>query len=203
MSLRNYGISKTWLKNSLDSTVSEPPSTANMLMGAKHLWNPHDSNFIIFFHHSEVKWFAKYLPYWNLKSYGCLLTHWMLMTRIMFKIVRICSSLFKCNYLKNKKLFVNFLSDFWNHHQILDIFEKKMIVIANVFAKLQNVKDLVENLSWKRCFKTSFGSEHDKRSQTLARFWWEIFYHIFLITLRRNYLENVSLIEVLNLGGVC
>ena len=35
------------------------------------------------------------------------------------------------------------LFDFWNLHQILNILKKKMIVIANVFPKLQTVKILI------------------------------------------------------------
>ena len=35
---------------------------------------------------------------------------------------------------------MNFLLRVWNLHQILNIFEKKMIVIANVFPRLQPVK---------------------------------------------------------------
>ena len=34
-----------------------------MLMGAKHLWNLFESTFVIFFDHSERKWFVKSLPY--------------------------------------------------------------------------------------------------------------------------------------------
>ena len=49
----------------------------------------------------------------------------------------ICSSLFKCNSLKNEKLFHNSLFYLWNIHKILNIFKEKMIVIANVFLKLQ------------------------------------------------------------------
>ena len=69
------------------------------------------------------------------------------MTSILLGIVRICSSLLKCNYLKNKKLFLRFLFDLRNLHQIFNIFEKKMIVIANVFPRLLSVKDLVRPLS--------------------------------------------------------
>ena len=55
------------------------------------------------------------------------------------------SSLFKCNYLKNKKHLVNFLFRFWNLHQILNIFEKKIIVVANVIPKLNTVKTWVDH----------------------------------------------------------
>ena len=62
------------------------------------------------------------------------------MANILFRIVRISTSLFNRSYLKNKKHFMNFLLRVWNLHQILNIFEKKMIVIANVFPRLQPVK---------------------------------------------------------------
>ena len=54
--------SRTWLDHSLKTTASEHSSTVNMLKVPKHLWNLHESTFIIFFHHSEEKWFRQYLP---------------------------------------------------------------------------------------------------------------------------------------------
>ena len=44
------------------------------------------------------------------------------------------------NFLKNEKLFLSF---FWNLHQILNVLIKTIIVIANVFRKLQTLKNLV------------------------------------------------------------
>ena len=58
---RNYRMSKTWIDHSLNSAVSQHPSTVNMLKGPKHLWNLQESTFIIFFYHFEGKWFVKYL----------------------------------------------------------------------------------------------------------------------------------------------
>ena len=179
MYFRNYRLSMTWLNHSLESAVSEHPFTVNMLVNPKHLWNLHHRTFKIFFDHSEEKWLGKYLPFWSLKSLGCLLTHWLPMTIILFRIVRIFSCLFKCNYLKNKELFLIFLLNLWNLHQILTIFEKKMIVIGNVFPKLQTVKDLVKPLSWKCRFRTSFDSEHVNGCQRLVKSAWEHFYRIF------------------------
>ena len=49
-------------------------------------------------------------------------------------------------------------------------FEKKMMVIANVFLKLQTVKNFVRTLCKKRGFRTSFDTQHDKMSQILAKF---------------------------------
>ena len=108
-----------------------------------------------------------------------MLTHGLPITSILFRIVRICRSLFKSSYLKNKKDFLGFLFHWWNLHQILNIFKKKKIVIANVFPKLATVQDLVTPLTIQRRLKTSFDSQHVKRFQTLLKSWWEHFYHIF------------------------
>ena len=58
-------------------------------------------------------------------------------------------------------------------------FQKKKIVIANVLPELQTVKDLVRPLSKKRHFRTSFNIQHVKVSQTLVKYAWQNFYHIF------------------------
>ena len=68
-----------------------------------------------------------------------LLTQGLPITSIMFRIVRYCCSLFKSSYLKNKRQFLGFLFHLWNLHQILNIFEKKKILIAIVFPKLATV----------------------------------------------------------------
>ena len=74
-----------------------------------------------------------------------------------------------------------------------------MFVIANVFPKLQTVNDLVKPLSRKRSFRKSFGSQHVKGSQILVKSAGEINHHMkssyFLMNLRGNDLENISLIE--------
>ena len=46
---------------------------------------------------------------------------------------------------------------------------KKEIVIANVFLNIQTFKYFVGPLSKKRCFRTSFNSQHVKESQTLVK----------------------------------
>ena len=136
---------KIWLHHSFESDVWESYSTVNMLMGGKLLWKLHETTFIILFDHSEQKFFEKYLRYWNLKSLGSLLTHWLPLTNILFWIVRVFSSLFKCNYLKNEKTFPKFLFRFWNLPEILIIFHKKMIVWANVFPRLRTVKTWLDH----------------------------------------------------------
>ena len=64
-----------------------------------------------------------------------------------FQDLRIWKSQLKCNYLKNRNLFLIFLFYFWNLYRVLNILKKMMIVIANVFPKLQTVKILVTPLS--------------------------------------------------------
>ena len=55
-----------------------------------------------------------------------------------------------------------------------------MIVIANVFPKLQTVKSFVRKLSQEHCFITSFGAQFVKASQMLPRFCRECIYQVFL-----------------------
>ena len=151
-----------------------------MLRGPKLLQKEYESTFIIFFHHSEKTWFAKYFPQLYVKSKGRFVAHWLPFTCILFGIKRICRPRFKWNCLKNEKLFFVFSFNFWNLHQILNILKKNMIVIATLFRKLQTVKDLFRPLSKKHRFGTPFDSQHVKGSQTLAKRAWEHFYHIFL-----------------------
>ena len=63
------------------------------------------------------------------------------------RIDRKCNSQVKWTYLKNQKLFLDFLFHFWNLHQMLNILKKMMILTANVFPKLQTGKILVTPLS--------------------------------------------------------
>ena len=101
------------------------------------------------------------------------------MTSILFAIVRIRSSVFKCNYFFKKELFLHILFHLWNLHQILNIFKKRMIVIAYVFPKIQTAKYLVKPLSGKLRFRTSFESQRVNRYQTVVKSAWEHSYHIF------------------------
>ena len=128
----------------------------------------------------------------------------VLLEILVFKMVRICNSNFKYNYLKDEKLFVIFFFFFfffWNLHQILNRLNKMTIVLANVFPKLQTVKNLVRLLSKKRRFTTRFDSQHVKGSQMLAKSPWQHIYHFFSIILWEVDFENVSLSDRWNLTG--
>ena len=54
-----------------------------------------------------------------------------------------------------------------------------MIVIANVFPKLQTVKDLFKKLSRKGRFRTSLNRQYVNGCETLLKLEWVNFYHIF------------------------
>ena len=62
--------------------------------------------------------------------------------------------------------FSQFFFHFWILHHI---WKEKMIVIVNVFPKLQTVKILVRALSKNRRFRARFDSHHVKASQMLAK----------------------------------
>ena len=94
--------------------------------------------------------------------------------------MRICRSLFKASYLKKKNHFLGFSFHLWNLHQILNIFQKKKIVINNVFPKLATVQGLDTPLTIQQRLKTFFDSQHVKRFQTLVTSSWDDFYHISL-----------------------
>ena len=102
------------------------------------------------------------------------------MASILFKVVRICNSQFKWTYSKIAKKFSRFFFHFWIVEQILNTLKEKMIVIANVFPKLQTVKSFVRKLSQEHRFRKGFGSQLVKASQMLPRFCRECIYHVFL-----------------------
>ena len=86
----------------------------------------------------------------------------------------------KCNYLKEEKPFLDFLLHFLNLHQILNTLKEKMIVVANVFSKLQNVNIFVGKLCKEYRFRNGFGSQHVKACQLLAKSPGQSFYEVFL-----------------------
>ena len=80
---------------------------------------------------------------------------------------------------EKRKIFLNFLFYFLNLHQILNILKKEMMIIANLFPKLQSVKNFVTPLWKKRRFRTPLESEHVKVSRKIAKSRWERFYQVF------------------------
>ena len=100
------------------------------------------------------------------------------MTSILFLTENIWVNQFGSNYLKNEKLFLEFFLHFPNRHEILNICEKKMTFMADLFAKLRTPKNVVRYMSKKSRFKRPFDLQHGKRVQTLLRSETQHRYHI-------------------------
>ena len=100
------------------------------------------------------------------------------MTSILFLTETIQRNQFGRNYLKNKKLFLNFFLHFRNRHEILNICAKNMTFIADLFAKSRTRKNVVRYMSKKSRFKRPFDRQQGKRVQTLLRSGTRDRYHI-------------------------
>ena len=79
-----------------------------------------------------------------------------------------------------RKTFCEFFVPFLQSTSSYKVLKEKMIVIANVFPKLQSVTNFFRPLSKKRRFRTRFDSQHMKASQIVAKSPWERFYHLLL-----------------------
>ena len=77
----------------------------------------------------------------------------------------------------------------------MNIFKKKMILIAHVFPKLPTPKYVVRAMSKKSRFRGSFEKQHSKRAQTLLKFKRQPLYHIYWGMWRQlTYKESVLVI---------
>ena len=65
------------------------------------------------------------------------------MTSIFFLKGAIYCNIFRCNYLSNEQYFFNIFFLFRNLDWILEIFRKKMNLIADVFLNLRTDKNVV------------------------------------------------------------
>ena len=61
----------------------------------------------------------------------------------------------------------------------MNIFKKKMTLMADVFPILLTPKNVVRSMSKKSRFKRSFEKQHGKGAQTLLKFEWQHLYHIY------------------------
>ena len=130
----------TWSDKSLKSIVSEDPSTSNIVNVPKHWRNVNHRTFNIFIDYHQVNWVSKWVSYWHTKSWDCFFTHWLPKKSIFFLIKTIQPYQFRCNYLRNKKLFMNFLLHFLNLEEILNNLKKKMTLAYFASSKLRTPK---------------------------------------------------------------
>ena len=107
------------------SPVWEDPSTSNKVNGSKHCWNLNDNTFTTFIYHCDENSIGKRLSQAYPKSWDIFLTHWLPMTSILFLIDTIYCKIFRCNYLRNKTLFLDVFLNFWKSRFNFDYFFKK------------------------------------------------------------------------------
>ena len=67
----------------------------------------------------------------------------------------------------------------------MNIFKKKMTLIAEVFPKLRTPKNMVTSMYKKSRFKGFFGKQHGKRLQTLLKFAWQNLHHLHWLLWRQ------------------
>ena len=110
-------------------------------------------------------------------SLATLCSQWLLMTSTLLLILRIYRNQFKWNYLTTGKLFFNFLLNFWNLSQILNIFKQNMTLIAHVFPKLWTGKEVLD-----KCLKSAV-SENPATANMLngVKYCWNLYDSTFTI----------------------
>ena len=139
----SYRLRKTWLDKCLKSLISKEPLRSNMLNGSKHSWNLNNSTLTSFIDHCESNSIGKSLSYWDAKYYACLVTHWLRMTSILFLIETIYSNTFRW-IISETETFFSLFFHFENQDSLLNIFRKKMSLIAAVFLNRRSPKNLVK-----------------------------------------------------------
>ena len=77
----------------------------------------------------------------------------------------------------------------------MNIFKKKMTLIAKVFPKLRSPENKVTSISINSRFKESFGKQHGKRAKILLKFAWQHLYHVYWL-LRRQLTCKTSLLVI-------
>ena len=77
------------------------------------------------------------------------------------------------------KTFSQFVSAFLKARLNLDIFNEKVTLIADVFAKLRTPKCVMKQTSKSSCFRGPFDKQHSKLDQTLLRSERHHLYHIY------------------------
>ena len=77
----------------------------------------------------------------------------------------------------------------------MNIFKKKMTLIARLFPKLGTPKHMVRSISKRSSFYGSFGKQHGKRAKTFSKFEWQHLYHIYW-SLWRRLAWNKSLLVI-------
>ena len=99
------------------------------------------------------------------------------MKSILFLIETISRYEFRCNYLRNKKLFLNLLLRFCNLCKFLNVMKKKMTLIAFVFSKLRTAKTCLD-----KCIKSLIWENPSANNMVnVPKHLWNLHYRTFMI----------------------
>ena len=101
------------------------------------------------------------------------------MRRILFLKQTIQGNQFRWYFLKNKIFFQDFFLKVWNKVKILNIFKKKITLIADAFPKLGTPKNAFSSMPQKSLFRGIFEKQDGERVQTLCKFERQHTYHIY------------------------
>ena len=101
------------------------------------------------------------------------------MTCILVMIERNSRNKFHRNYLQNEKHVLELLFHFWNLPKILSILRKNITLITLIFPELLIAENVVTLMPQSSSFKTPFGNERLKGSETLLKSHWMHFYANF------------------------
>ena len=101
------------------------------------------------------------------------------MTSIPAAISRIFCKNFKRFYLKNGRLFLDFLLHFRNVHKVYNILKKRMSVIAWLFPKLLFPKEVATETSRMSFFRTRLGNHRVNEFQTPLKVAMHHYYPLF------------------------
>ena len=201
---QNYRLWKSWLENSLKSAISENAlkmSTCESVQNTFQICT-----------RAVLSFFFMVLRKFDLENVSPTVrsnlrrVFWHIDCRLQVScsvLLELAIEISNAILWNAKTLFLDFLFHFWNVHQILNILKKKMLVIANLFPKLQTVTILVREVSKKRHSRKRFDSQHVKLSQILVKTFIRAILSCFFIILKEVDFENISPSVSLNLRGVC
>ena len=156
MYFQYYRLSKTRLDHILKSVVFRSSFDSQQVKGSQTLVT---STWEQFYHISSLLWREKILRISFLvkfEIFGVSVNKLTADDKYPVWDFENISSLFNCNYVKHERFNLDNLFHWENLRQILNIFKKKKVVIANVPPILQTVKDSVIPHFKKRCFQNLF-----------------------------------------------
>ena len=130
----------------------------------------------------------------------CLLKHWLSITSILLVILKFYENHFKCNYLRDKSLFLKFLLHVWYLSQFLIVLKKKKWPSWLIYFRIYGLRK-----TWlDKCLKSPV-KEHPSTvnmPNTTSIFTTSLLSNLF-ITLGEIQLQNLFVSDMSNLRAAC